>query len=300
MKQEELLHHIQNYAITGIIDDGLVPYYDQFGQWRGDSINWTAPLPSAHKQISKSVLPESRRTTLSRSGTVLLTSFYWRGDSPATIIHCEIKGSLVVTDNASVHAANLRRVGGHLVIHSNHRIYLPLLQFVGGNFEAMKGFLLRAPRLREVGGDMMVVGHVPPRLETVGGRLGAYWLFEFESPRLRHVGGALVAPKSEVVLTPLLETIGGGLLQGNRAHRLHAPSLRTVGGDFLAASVTDMRVPRLRIIGGDMDTRGAQGYYHPAVRVEGEWTTCPGAVEDWTKRLAARLAIRGHSDPICL
>jgi hypothetical protein len=147
---------------------------------------------------------------------------------------------------------------------------------------------------------MAVVGHIPPRIEIVGGRLGAYWVFALQADRLRHVGGALVAPKAETAVLPLLESIGGGFLLHNRARKVRAPSLRSVGGDFLAETVTEMRVPRLRVVGGDMDTRSAQGYYHPAVRVAGEWTICPGAVEDWTRRETARQALRGQAGPLYL
>jgi hypothetical protein len=38
MKQIEILCHVQRYAATGIIDDSLIPCYDQDGHWRGGSL----------------------------------------------------------------------------------------------------------------------------------------------------------------------------------------------------------------------------------------------------------------------
>lgn len=300
MKHTELLHHINHYARTGFIGDELIPYYDQTGRWSDDSNNWEIPVQSVLTKISESVLPESRRTRASRSGTVLLTSFHWRSNNPLTLTYCEIKGSLVVSGNTSVHAANVRHIGGHFTADTGHPIYLPQLTTVGGGFEAVNGFKLMVPRLREVGGNMAVAGHIPPRIEIVGGRLGAYWVVTLQAGHLRHVGGAFVAPKAEAVLAPLLESIGGGFLLHNLARKVRAPSLRSVGGDFLAETVTDMRVPRLRVVGGDLCTRSAQGYYHPAVQVAGEWTICPGAVEDWTRRDTARQALRGQTGPLNL
>lgn len=301
MTKIELHHHIQQYSKTRKIDDALLPCFDQNGRWQGESACKADPaLYSALKKLNKAVLPVSRRTIRSRFGTVLRTSLHWSGDNPLTLTYCAIEGSLTVIGNASVHAANLRHIGGSFFGHTGHRIYLPQLTTVAGSFEVGKGFLLTANRLRDVGGDLVVVGRIPPRIRSVGGRLGAYWVFDLRADQLLRIGGALVAPKAEVVVVPKLESIGGGLLLGHRARRLHAPLLRSVGGDLLAASVTDMRAPRLRDIGGDMDTRAALGYYHPHVRVGGDWTICPTALADWTRREAARRAIRGTGLPFCL
>ena len=299
MKLKELLTNIQKYASTGIIDDALIPCYDQNGRWRGGGIRMASKHPSFNK-ICESILPEPRRTRASPLGPVLLTSVYWRSNNPLTLCPCEIKGSLVVSRDVPVHAANLRHIGGSFTSETSHRIYLPQLTTVGGGVHAMKGFKLMAPRLREVGGYLLVVGQIPPRIETVGGRLGAYLTFDFQANHLRHVGGALVATKAESVVAPLLESVGGGFLLHNLARRIHTPSLRFVGGDFFAETVTDMRAHRLRFVGGDLDTRSAVGYYHPELRVAGEWRACPGAREDWTKRLAARIAIRGAGGSLIL
>lgn len=301
MKHIELLHHILQYSKTGIIDDELLPCFDQEGCWRGSG---NCRLDIAHhaaiRKISKAVLPVSRRTKKSRSGTILRTSFIWRGVRPITLKYCEIKGSLVVFENASLRAANLRHIGGRFCANNSNQIDLPILTSVGGSFEAVHGYCLKAPRLREVGGGMVIVYHIPPRIETVGGRFGAYWVFDLSPLRLRHVGGALVAPKAEVVVAPVLETIRGGFLLNNMTRRVHAPCLQSVGGDFLADAVIDLCVPRLRGVGGDLNTRSAQGFYHPEIRVAGEWTICPGAQEEWTRRERARQALRGDGVPIWL
>jgi hypothetical protein len=51
----------------------------------------------------------------------------------------------VVSGNTSVHAANLRHIGGHFTADTGHRIYLPQLTTVGGSIEAVNGFKLMVP-----------------------------------------------------------------------------------------------------------------------------------------------------------
>jgi len=293
MNQTELHKLIQKYAATGIIDDALIPYYDQHGRWRGDTIKWMIPIGrSIRKMIRASILPESRRVMYDKMGPILRTSFHWTGNNPLTIVYSEIHGSLVVASNASVHGVNLRRVGGHLIAQTNRRIYLPQLREVNGSFKALKGFLLRAPRLRVVGRNLLLAGYVPPLLESVGGIFCAYWTFDFESSRLRHVGGSLILHKAGTVILAALESIGGGFLLGDHTRSLHTPQLHTIGGDFLATSVTKLRAPRLLCVGGDMDTLSAQGYYHPSIKVGGTWTTYPGAIQDWEQRLAVMKVLK--------
>ncbi|MDP3850706.1 MAG: hypothetical protein Q8Q59_09400 [Luteolibacter sp.] len=301
MNHIELIHHINHYARTGIIDDALIPSYDQTGRWQGDSIPLIKSAQrAALSSIRKSLLPVSRRTTRSRSGTILRTSFVWRRENPVTITYCEIRGDVTIFENASVHATGLRHVGGRFIANNCTRLYLPHLTSVSGSFEAMHGYSLKVPRLLYVGGDLIVVGHVPPRIETVGGRFGVYWLFDVEAPRLRSVGGAFVAPKAEMVAMPVLEKIGGGFLLSNMARRVQAPRLTFVGGDFLADAVRNLRAPRLRVVGGNLDTRSAIDYYHPDVRVAGEWTPHPDACVNWQRRESARQALKGHTGPIFL
>jgi hypothetical protein len=301
MQQHEIFKHIQHYVSKGIIHDALIPFFDQDGKWRGDKIKWQlSDLARESVKMRDSFLPSSRRTRKGRSGTVLLTTFYWRGNESLVIKYSGIEGSFIVNGRAVVHAANLRHVGGHLITQSNTRIYLPYLASVGGNLEGMKGFFFKAPRLRDVGGNVMIAGQIPPKLETVGGRMGVYWSFDCHAPRLQHVGGCLVPHKCTKLVVPMLETIGGSLVMTHAATRIEAPKLCSVGGDFLAGSVAYIRAPRLRSVTGDMDTRSTPQYYHPAIKVGGQWTICPGAVEDWVMRAKARELMRAKGGQLYL
>jgi hypothetical protein len=299
MKQPELLEHINTYAATGHIDDALIPFYDQKGRWRGDSIKWQMPVSDSDlKMIQESHLDESRRIFQTDDGPVLLTSFYWHSSNAVTLTHIEIKGSVMITQNAFVHAAILRRVGGHFIANAktDRRIYLPSLQSVGGDFSVMRGFQLLAPRLGEVGGNLMVAGYIPPALMSVGGRLNVYNISKLEAEKLEFVGGCLTASKAEIVKFPLLTTIGGSCLM-DAAWIFHAPLLESIGGDFLAFNVTNIWVRRLRQIGGDMDTRSAKGFYHPAIKFGGNWMICSGAVDTWVAAEQAKEILRSRSEP---
>ncbi len=285
------------YETTGIIPDELIPFYDQNGKWRGDSISWVSTAPKAAlKAIRESHLPESRRTATSRSGPILLTALFWRSKQPLTICYAEIKGSLIVSTSVKIHAANLRRVGGHVIIRSSHKIYLPNLRTIGGKFECAKGFLLNAPRLREVGEACRLIGVVPPKLERVGGTMTSYWAFNWEAPCLKTVAGALLFHRAETVIAPMLEGVMGNLVVDSLTRKLTMPRLKYIGGDFLADNVTDLRAPLLRSIGGDMDTGSAVGFYHPDIRVGKSWKIHPTALNDWVIRQTARQALRG-TDP---
>lgn len=301
MKQTNILRHIHHYASTGIIDDALIPYYDQHGKWRRDKIKWQRPdLARESVKMRDSFLPSSRRTRTTRSGTVLRTTFYCQGDESLMIKYSSIEGSLIINGSAVINAANLRHVGGHLVTRSNTRIYLPYLTSVGGNFETMDNFSIKAPRLRNVVGNMIIAGQIPPKLEFVGGRLGVDWSFECHAPRLRYVGGCLVPHKCTKLVVPLLETIGESLVMTHAATKVEAPRLCSVGGDFLAGSVAKIRAPSLRSITGDADTSSATDYYHPAIKVGGQWKAFPGLVEHWALRLKVIALIRGTGEPLYL
>lgn len=226
-------------------------------------------------------------------GPVLLTSWYTASDVEVRLEYAEIRGSLIACGDKPVLAAALRYIGGHCSTTNTRRIDMPNLVHVGGNLEAASSFRLQAPRLRTVGGRLKITGTIPPLLESVGRSLSTFWGFDFCAPKLKHVGGILIPHKAELVDVPVLEAIGGGLLLANTNRRINAPMLRSIGGDFLASSTTNLRAPKLRTIAGDMDTRAAKHYYHPDIRVGGQWTICPGAVDDWLIREAARQAIRG-------
>jgi hypothetical protein len=301
MTIEELIIHIQHYNKTGIIIDDLTTCYDQSGRWQNEVMAFVKPdRHSLFSKIRTTILPESRRTMLCRRGRILCTSYVSRGKEAVFMTYSEIKGNVIIGRNTSVHAANLRHVGGSFSANLCKRLYLPLLTSVGSSFEAVNGYSLNAPRLCDVGGDLIVVGNVPPRIETIGKRFGAYWLFDVNAPRLRSVGGAFVAPKAEMVVTPVLGKIGGGFLLSKMTRRVQAPRLTFVGGDFLADAVRNLRAPRLRVVGGNLDTRSAIDYYHPDLRVAGEWTPHPDACENWQRRESARQALKGHIGPIFL
>lgn len=294
MNQEQLTECILQFEATGIIPDQLIEFYDQNGKWRGDHISWVSPAPkSALSAIRQSHLSEARRTATSKSGPILLTSFVWRKKQPLTITYAEIKGSLVVSTNAKVHAANLRHVGGHLILRSSHKIYLPYLRTIGGKFECAKGFLLHSPRLREVGGACRLTGVVPPKLERVGGTMVSYWVFNWSAPCLKTVAGALLFHRAEIVMAPMLEGVMGNLVVDSLTRKMQMPKLKYIGGDFLADKVAGLRAPLLRSIGGDMDTGSAIDFYHPDIRVGGQWKIHPNALNNWVIRQTARKALRG-------
>lgn len=301
MQQQEILKHIRKYHSSGVIHDALIPLFDQDGRWRGDQIRWqTDASPPLLEGMRKAFLRSSRRTRKCRSGTVLRTSFYWQGTETVRTTYCGIDGSFVVDSNAIICAANLRHIGGHFISKTAERIDMPNLKTVGGRVGLMRCFRLKAPRLRHVGGNVMLAGYMPPSLETVGGRLGVSWSFAFHAPKLKHVGGCFIPHKCTELVVPLLETVGCGLLVTHAATKIHAPKLRSVGGDFMADKVGEIRAPLLRNISGNLDTGSAKGFYHPAIRVGGEWTICPGSVEDWMLRAKAREAIRGNGGPLYL
>lgn len=294
MNQDYILHLIQHYASTGIIHNALVPFYDQHGRWRGGATRWKcASSQPLLAKIKSSLLPSWRRTRKRRSGITLRTSFYWTGAEPVRLRYGCIKGSFIVNSNVMIDAVSLRHVGGHFITNSDQRIHLPRLASVAGNFEAMQSFHVAAPRLRGVGGNVMLVGQLPPSLETVAGRLGIYWTSSVDAQLLRHVGGCLVISKANEARFPLLETVNGGLLMTHPGKKMYVPALKIVGGDFLAGEVTDIRAPRLEAVKGHLDTSFAMEFYHPRIKVGGDWTVRPGAVENWVLRSAARLAMRG-------
>jgi hypothetical protein len=301
MQEHEILKHIRKYHSSGIIHDALIPLFDQDGRWRGDQIRWqTDASPPLLEGMRKAFLRSSRRTRKCRSGTVLRTSFYWQGAETVRTTYCGIDGSFVVDSDAMICAANLRQIGGHFISKTAERIDVPNLKTVGGSVGLICCFLLKAPRLRDVGGNVTIAGQIPPKLETVGGRMGVYWSFDCHAPRLQHVGGCLVPHKSTKLVVPMLETVGGSLVMTHAATRIEAPRLCSVGGDFLAGSVAYIRAPRLRSVTGDMDTRSTPQYYHPAIKVGGQWTICPGAVEDWVMRAKARELMRAKGGQLYL
>lgn len=298
MKQSEILKHIRNYNSTGIIDDALIPFFDQRGRWRGDQIRWKSDiLPSKFTAIQKAFLPACRRTRKSRFGTVLRTSLYWVGDETLNIQYCRIEGSFITPNNAYIHADELGSLGGHCITNSSHRIQLPNLTVVGGNFEAMQSLGLNAPQLCHVGGNVTISSNLPIALETIGGSLRVYWSLALVAPRLQYIGKSFVPHRCTDLVLPVLEEVGGALVTQTNG-MINAPKLRTVRGDFLAATAHIIRAPALRKVTGNMDTRSAKEFYHPEITVGGEWSLDPGALEHWVRRMAARMAMRGNQWPL--
>lgn len=288
-----ILANIETYLATGEIPDDLIPYYDQNGRWLGAPCIWFQTRRNPHlDRIKSSHLHASRRTCKDRSGTILRTSFAWRGKRRPQLTYSAIKGSLIVDSNVIIHAACLRHIGGRLMTTTDKRAYLPNLRIVGGHFEAMRTFDLHVPRLRHVGGRAKMLGYIPPQLTTVGGSLGLYWCFAAESKNLKSVGEYLCLTKAEAVSFSALESIGGGFLLTMATHSVHAPKLQSIGGDFLVEAAHDLRLPVLRSVGGDMDTSAAKGFYDPRIKVKGAWITYPGDIEDWQRRDAARRAMK--------
>lgn len=301
MQEYEILKHIRKYHSSGVIHDALIPFFDQDGRWRGDQIRWqTDKLPPLLKGMREVFLPSSRRTRKCRSGTVLTTSFYWQGSETIQTTYCGVDGSFVVDGNAIILAANLRHIGGHFISKTAERVDVPILTTVGGRVNLMRTFLLKAPRLRHVGGNVMIAGYMPPLLETVGGRLEVSWSFDFHAPKLKSIGGCFVPHKCTELIVPSLETVGCAFLVTHAAKKIHAPKLRFVGGDFIAGLVGQIRAPLLRNVSGNLDSHSAKEFFHPGLDVGGVWLIFPGAEEEWEKRNAARLLIRGKSAPIFL
>lgn len=301
MQENEILKHVRKYHSSGVIHDALIPLFDQDGRWRGDQIRWrTDRLSALVKGMREVFLPSLRRTRKCRSGTILTTSFYWQGSETILTTYCGIDGSFVVDGNAIILAANLRHIGGHFISKTTEKVDVPNLTTVGGRVHLLCTFLLKAPRLRHVGGNVMIAGYMPPLLETVGGRLGVSWSFDFHAPKLKSIGGCFVPHQCTELIVPSLETVGCALLVTHAAKKIHAPKLRFVGGDFIAGLVGQIRAPLLRKVSGNLDTHSAKEFYDPSVEVAGEWLIFPGAVENWERRKAARLLIRGTSPPIFL
>lgn len=290
-----ILNEIEKYLATGIIPDALIPYYDQHGRWLGAPFVWFHIKRNPHlKRIATSYLPTPRRTWRDRSGTILRTSYTWRGEKNVCMIYSKINGSLIVDGNPMIDAPWLRVVGGSLIVTTSRRVCMPNLREVNGRFEVMQTFDLLVPRLHHIGGRAKMLGCIPPMLRTVGGSLGVYWSFEAKSERLKCVGDYLVLTKAATVKLSELESIGGSFLLTSLTHVIHTPRLHSVGGDFLAESAHDLRAPALRHVGGNLDTTSARGFFHPRINVEGAWAICPGDAEYWYRRDAARKAMKGR------
>jgi len=294
MTKNELLIHLRHYAVSGIISDLLVPFFDQHGRWHEPIIRWPSGEASVLRtKIQKTYLPPWRRTRISGSGVVLRTSYHCDGMCPLNLAYCLIEGSLVVPGNVMIQAPELAGVNGSIITGTNQLINLPSLSSVGGNFDAMCSFLVSVPHLARVGGNVMLAGQVPISLETVGGRVGVYTKDPICAPKLSHVGRWLVVSNSQSARFPVLARVDGGVLITPPAKMIDLPCLLSVGGDFFADGVTDIRAPKLQSVGGDLETISASEFYFPKLHVSGVWTACPSARDHWMRRQAARNVIIG-------
>jgi len=299
MKQQEILKHINYHHSTGTINDALIPFFDQDGRWRGDQIlSKSSILPSKFSSIRKAFLPFSRRTRASRHGTVLRTSFYWRGDETLKISYSRIDGSMLIPNNAFIHANELGSIGGHFVTNSSHRIQLPNLTVVGGDFEATQCLGLDAPQLCSIAGNVAISANIPESLKTVGGNLRVFWSLSLVAPRLQYVGKSFNTHHCTTLVLPALDEVGALITQTEG--KVDAPKLHTVRGDFLAASSRIIRAPSLRSVIGNIDSSSAKDFYNPALTVRGQWQLYPGAIEHRIQRMAACMAMRGNTWPMYL
>lgn len=293
LTESELRDLTQQFVRKRVIDDALVPYFDQRGKWIGDRIAWPYHVWFSGKLAMQGAwLEHSRRVRRCRAGTVLRTSYVWTTRSPLMIRFAEVEGSLLMSSNTCLDAPHLRRLGGHLSTATKDRIHLPVLTDVGGNFDAPASADVDASQLARVGGRVRVYRRAPPGLVTVMGDYQIRWSYDIEAPHLVHVGGSIHPHKCTSIRAPKLECVGADLLTGITTSMLHLPCLRTVGGDWLAGAVREIHAPLLRSVGGTLDTRSASEYYHSSIRCGTQWHCHPDAKHSWLLREAIKNALR--------
>ncbi len=301
MTQREILKLTKNFQSTGIIDDSLVPFFDQSGIWIGDKIGWTYRTYVAALEVMKSAfLPAARRTEPCLAGKRLLTSFLWRESTPAYLPFTEVIGSVLVPSEVAIRAHSLRSVGTHFFTHSNKAILLPYLTEVRGNFDSARSSKLSAPRLKIVGGNCRSLNNFLPALEEVGGRYCIRWALNLSSVALSSVGGTLEIHKGTHIALPRLRTVGRNLVACDMTKVLRVPALESVGGDFFASGANFITTRRLKSVGGRIDSSRAPDFWRPSIACGGEWFMYPGDMERWERRKRAWIALRGDQGPLPL
>lgn len=301
MNQHKILNHTENYRATGIIDDALIKYFNQDGRWIGDKVGWEySTYVTALSRMKRAYLPFGRRTSRSRAGTRLLTSFVWREPTSVYLPYLEIVGSVFVPARAVIRAPSLRSVGIHFVTHSNHAITLPSLIRVDGNFETIQSCNLDAPSLRSVGGDCRVLSQSPPSLEEVGGGYSVRWASCFSAAQLEVVGGTLDLHQSNHVDLPKLRFIGRSLVASDQAKIIRMPALENVGGDLFASGAEIISARSLRSVGGRIDSTSAKDFWRPNIACRGEWFMYPNDIMRWEQRKRVRIFLKGENDPLFL
>ena len=300
MKIKEILNQIRHFEATGKVHDSLIPYFNQHGKWCGVKVRilrLTTDL--THGKIKKYTLPIARRTSHTKYGVILKTSYTAESDDEITLSYVGIEGSLVVNGDALIRASELRHVDGHFLADSTRKIYLPKLRTVGGFFDVCSSLMLVARQLREVRGDVLMVGRLPPLLRTIGGRCVVNHAPTLVAPHLKTIGKSLLLPKTEKVFLNNLESVGSELILPI-AQRIEARALRQVGSNFLAAQAETIVMPSLRVIGEDINSKSAKQFYNPKIKVGGSWTICEGAINDWIVRTLVRDALRGGNPDLLL
>jgi len=292
MKESGILKLTQQFEITGHIPDALIPYFAQDGRWIGDRRNWRRGVwHAAAKRMRRAILPATRRTSRTRTGRILLTSYVWREEYPALITYCEVMGSIDVPTKAKIHAPNLRAIGGSLHTLTGAAVNLPQLRRVGGDLFA-PSCNLRAPRLKSVGGNMMVPEYGFPFLQTVGGNLVLKWPSgEISAPKLAYVGGSLKMRLIRSFRAPVLHGIGQDLIIWGLIKRISVPVLETIRGTMMADQAAEIVAHRLKSVGGSIYSRDAKRFFRGNLIVGGKWHTHPEAIPWWRVNEVAKRAL---------
>lgn len=305
MKISNIIRHIHDYELTGIISNTLIPFFDQHGKWCGQLLPL---LPSKvarprykipHSLMRKITLPQERRITGSKSRPILRTSFVAKHERKVVIPYAEIRGNLVVQGNAEFEAESLKRVGGDFSTDSSISVCVPKLHTVIGNFDASSSSILNAASLRDVGGSVFLLGRVPPNLVVIGGRCIIQKAVSTRENALRSVGKSLLLNDLDEVYFPKLDFVGEHMIMF-RANRVEARMLREVRGTLLAGQAEIMLMPKLRFVGGDFNSQSAKEFFHPELVVRGSWIQSPGASAFWFRRMQALGVLRGNQPPMHL
>jgi hypothetical protein len=293
--QKEIIEHIETYARTKKIHQALAPYYDQDGLWLGGIITRSKRVDKQLLAIiQKSALPANQRFSIHRKKIIQHTSWRVSRKGQHLIQATEIRGNLTANRTWDLSAKNLRSLGGNFYGSTLSRFDLPKLKEVGGDFIATCRTSDNAASLRIVCGNMTILGEIPPKLQFVGKTLSLLFSPRIFAPELKHVDGSLMLYKTLSADLPVLETIGQGFfLKPQAAQSINAPMLRSIGEDFSAINVKTIEAPRLRWVGGMMDTRSEPYYYHPDIRVGGEWICHPHAIHYWAYRQKMKRMLLG-------
>lgn len=278
MKQSEIHKAAELFSRTGEIQDKLIPYFDQNGQWHGDRRNWRKSIfKTMRRRMKRALLHSDRRIKVNGHGKpILLTSFVVNTKSPVVIPWQEVNGSIEIKSAASIAAPILRKVRGHFHTTTVSVVHLPRLRVVKGDLDAPWTWQLQIPQLQTVGGSLQVIDFLAPSLESVGNRLSMRWTQHACAPCLKSVGGDLCAIHATVFAAPCLKVVGRRL-EADIAVVFRATKLQTVGRSLEATSATHFVAPVLGYIGGDLIAPAKIHFYNPGIKVRGKWSPYPKA-----------------------